>query len=196
LKLPFTVSRTELQQFASPDVRFGGFGPLFSGALLLALATLALLPWPRRRLRVCVGLLVLAGSILVSVLAFSEAWWARLAPQLGLLPALIALAGMLALRPRWQGWVPRALLVTLCLNSGLVLGAHAVLAVRQSAAAQRQLDMLRAARTPVAVSDLDGFPGVRYRLERAGVAFYETQSLPCGEAEQESLTLDLYACRP
>jgi hypothetical protein len=197
-KLPFTVSRGELKQFVSPDVRFGGFGPLFSGGLLLALATLALLVPVRRRVVPYAGMLVLTGLVVVSVLAFSEGWWPRLAPQLGLAPALIAIVGLLAIRQRLWRRVPQALIVVLCLNSVLVFAAHATLAGQQSFDSQRQLAGLRqaAAGTAIPVPDLDGFPGVRYRLERAGIPYYETDSLPCPENRQEPLLLELHTCRP
>lgn len=35
-KLPFTISKSELHAFGIPDVRIGGFGPLFGGAVILA----------------------------------------------------------------------------------------------------------------------------------------------------------------
>ncbi|HSJ12794.1 MAG TPA: hypothetical protein VK939_00170 [Longimicrobiales bacterium] len=195
-KLPFTFARWEWGQFASPDVRLGGFGPLFSGALLLALATFVLLPFRRRRLRSWADLLVLAGLLVVSVLSFSGAWWARLAPQLGFVPVLIGIVGLHLVRQAGYRWVPRALIVVLCLNSVGVLAAHVSFAVGQSAVSHRQLAALRALDTAVPVPDLEGFPGVRYRLERAGVRYYETASLPCPEELQEPLTLDLLICRP
>jgi hypothetical protein len=80
----------------------------------------------------------------------------------------------------------------------LVFAAHATLAGQQSFDSQRQLAGLRqaAAGTAIPVPDLDGFPGVRYRLERAGIPYYETDSLPCPENRQEPLLLELHTCRP
>ncbi len=41
LKIPFTVSRDELEAFTDTNAKQGGFGPLFGGAILLAFFVLA-----------------------------------------------------------------------------------------------------------------------------------------------------------
>ncbi|HSJ06680.1 MAG TPA: hypothetical protein VK936_08260, partial [Longimicrobiales bacterium] len=194
-KVPFRVSRNELSQFAAPDVRFGGFGPLFSGGLLLALATLALLlREPRRRVLPHAGPLLMAVVIGLSTLSFSEAWWARLAPQLAFAPVLVGVAGLAALARQRTEWLPRALILVLCLNSVLVFGAHGYFAIAQSEASRRQLRDIRAAGAEIAVPDLDGFPGLRHRLQRAGVTFREVDALPCGAEDRLVLTLEIEAC--
>jgi hypothetical protein len=186
-KIPFTFSRGELREFVSPDVRLGGFGPLFSGALLLMLATLFILPRRRSRLLPFAGMFVLAAAIVISVLAFPEAWWARLAPQLAFVPALVGVAGLSLVRHRPGSYAPAALIVVLCINSVLVFGAHAVLSLQRSSASQAQYEGLRDRTAPVLIQGLSGFPGVRYRLERAGIAYRETQTLPCPEARRQDL---------
>ena len=94
LKLPCTVSLTEIKHFASPDVRVGGFGPLFGGALLLAIVVSGLLLWryPGRRCEHN-GQIVLMALIGAKTLLFSETWWARFAPQLWLIPTMAGLLG-------------------------------------------------------------------------------------------------------
>src|SRR5207249_1915485 len=77
LKLPSTFSVDEIQAFAFPDVRMGGFGPLFSGAIILSIVILVVLFWKSGwRLLCAAHLLVLMGLILISALSFSESWWA------------------------------------------------------------------------------------------------------------------------
>ena len=46
---PFTFSLVEIEQCGFPDMRVGGFGPLFSGALVLSIIISALLIWRYRR---------------------------------------------------------------------------------------------------------------------------------------------------
>jgi hypothetical protein len=186
-KIPFTFSRGELREFVSPDVRLGGFGPLFSGALLLMLATLIALPRRRRRLAPFAGMFVLAAAIVISVLVFPEAWWARLAPQLAFLPALVGIVGLSLIRRGPGSYAPAALILVLCANSALVFGAHATLSLQRSSASRAQYEALRHRTAPISVAELDGFPGVRYRLERAGVAYREAETLPCPEAHWQQL---------
>lgn len=78
-RLPFTAWRWQRRY----DPRFSGFGPL-----TLEIAILTLLVWLSRGAKMTtVGI-----AVLVSALATEAAWWARLTPQLWILPAL-ALVG-------------------------------------------------------------------------------------------------------
>jgi hypothetical protein len=117
-KLPFTLSKQELYIFFNTEPRYGGFGPLF-GSILLSVIVLYVLV--RRAVKpevwgVGAGLAVL---VIFSVLPNPEAWWARLAPQLWLVP--IVLLTVLALgASKWPRWFAAALVLLLLGNSILV----------------------------------------------------------------------------
>jgi hypothetical protein len=196
-QIPFVPGRGELSAFAAPDVRVGGFGPLFSGGLVLAGATLLLLGLGirGRRARRIAHLVVLSVVVTVSVLAFGETWWARLGPQLAFVPLLLGVAGLLALRRTSWRIVPAVLVVVLALNSALVGAAHALHAWRQSGHTHEQLSQLAASTQPVPLLNLAAFPGLRLRLERAGVQYQEVVELPCPAAEHEAVGgLEVYTC--
>lgn len=116
IKIPLTMTRKELVAYWAPDTRVAGMGPLFGGALLIAFPLAVALVVPQR-LRVdlrarfaALGLMIVA----VTVLANGEAWWARLAPQLWLLPVIVVAAALLAdaTRPlRLAGWLLAGLLM-------------------------------------------------------------------------------------
>jgi hypothetical protein len=194
-KVPFTFSPGELKEFASADVRLGGHGPLFSGALILTLAALILLLRRPQRFMAIADLLVLAGLILVSVLPVSEAWWARLAPHLGFVPVLLGVAAIRVVRERPYSHLPRALIIVLCVNSVLVFTAHASLSLLRHSTAHRELVGLREAAAPLPISNLAEFPGLRQRLERVGIGYYDAPLLPCPEDQWQNLGgLDVYTC--
>ncbi len=90
LKIPFTYSQTELYQLIVPDLRIGGFGPLFGGILLISLIIIIIglyfLFKKDRNLFIIISLLLL--SIIIFVIVLDEAWWARYLPQLYLLPVI------------------------------------------------------------------------------------------------------------
>ncbi len=67
----------------SADTRFSGFGPLFSGLLILT----ALLALFLRHTQAW----VMIAAIMASIFITEAAWWARLAPQFWLVPILIVL---------------------------------------------------------------------------------------------------------
>lgn len=87
-KVPFQIKEGELFAFYNPDVRLGGFGPLFSGILLLSSGLLIYWAITRQGNR---NLYAIPLLILASVLANPEAWWARYAPQLWLVPVVAAI---------------------------------------------------------------------------------------------------------
>lgn len=135
IKVPFMLSRKELTAYWAPDTRVAGLGPLFGGSLLVALL-LASAAATRRELRrdervrfAFAGLAI----VTVTLLANGESWWARLAPQLWLIPVIIA--GALALADstralRGAGWLLAGLLIA---NVAIVGGMGL----------SRQMDMTR-----------------------------------------------------
>jgi len=95
LKIPFTVSPEELRAAGGVDVRLAGFGPFFSGSILLTLGT-AILLFVRRAecgpaARV---LLFVAAGLLVSVILMPQNWWARYVPQFWFVPVCVAAAAL------------------------------------------------------------------------------------------------------
>ncbi|MCB9397527.1 MAG: hypothetical protein H6510_06925 [Acidobacteria bacterium] len=96
----------------SVDARYGGFGPWFSGILLLSLAAVF---WTRARTWLVFGV-----WIVLTAIAFPEAWWARYVPQIGLLPGVVVL-GLMASGGKWRlfgGWL---LSLIILVNAGMVL---------------------------------------------------------------------------
>jgi hypothetical protein len=80
LKPPFAMTRRELRVFdeLTPDPRAGGFGPQFSGAMLLAGIGCTALLFLRQPIY-GPGLFLALAAVLSSY--FSQLWWARWTPQ-------------------------------------------------------------------------------------------------------------------
>lgn len=94
LKLPFTT--TVDQFFINYDTRLGGFGFLFSGILIIAvLLALYLFFVKSFQLHLKIYLFVLVG-ILCTVAINPASWWARLSPQIWLIPIAIIVFGLLS----------------------------------------------------------------------------------------------------
>lgn len=85
----FVLPFTRISPESGVDKRFNGFGPLFSGILLLALLQQGLL-W--RQWFWTAAVLSIAASVFIT----SGGWWARLAPQLWLAVALLQLGAFQA----------------------------------------------------------------------------------------------------
>ncbi len=87
-KLPFTIHADELGAFTTVDTRFGGWGPLFGGALIVAGLIVAIGVATRRA--GAGALALLTGAVALSALVIPFGAYARYSPQLWLvcLPAL------------------------------------------------------------------------------------------------------------
>ncbi len=191
LKLPWQVDRDEWTVFQAPDVRTGGFGPLFPAALVLSLALLVMgvwrggaAPW----ITVAITLI-----IILSVLPVYACWWARYAPQVWLVP-LVALGflGGAAKKPIWLlSWLVPLILganvagiatVNFCGNLDATRGTASDLAELRSHA-------------PFKVT-FGNFRSYRFRLQEAGIPFAEVEgNLKCDPEvqENENLCIEHYA---
>ncbi|HTP25339.1 MAG TPA: hypothetical protein VMK12_06725, partial [Anaeromyxobacteraceae bacterium] len=173
LKLPFTVVGDEATKFHAPDVRVGGLGPLFGGALMLGVLVLVLAfgaPGTPFALFAAVG-------IVLTVFITGEGWWARLAPQLWLVPLVLVAPGLVAHR-RVVRVIAAGVLVAVAADAAVVGVNQWNRNTPVQAAVRSQLAQLRAG-GPVEV-DLGPHKAAGERLTEAGVHWTETRVLHCG----------------
>lgn len=175
-KRPFSLSKQEVFAFFTTDVRYGGFGPWFGGILLLTLVSLPFTLHGRMpRLIAGVGVLVA-----MTVLVNPEAWWARLSPQLWLVPPLLILIAVLN-RKKWLRLGAAAVLVALLGNALLVGGANWGRAIQKNLAFRSQLAQLNP--TPDALPwvsiPLRFRMATESRLQNLGIAYRLTDRLVC-----------------
>jgi hypothetical protein len=141
LKVPFTLSPSEIRAAGGPDVRIAGFGPLFSGAILVALGTGIAAAAINKRQRLLLGALIVAAALLGLALIFPQNWWARYVPYLWLVPVCVALAALASNDVRFKA-AGLLLVGVLGANAGLVGLSSAYLSAKWSADASRQIAQL------------------------------------------------------
>ncbi|HMD86958.1 MAG TPA: hypothetical protein VKO18_19895 [Terriglobia bacterium] len=186
LKLPWQVDQGEWTVFQAPDVRTGGFGPLFPAALVLSWAFLAMGMWQGGA-----GSWATAAAMLIiiaSVLPVSACWWARYAPQVWLVP-LVALGflGSMVERPLLHrlSWLVSLILVANVAGVAMVNFRANLDATRGTVA---DLAELRShAPFKVAFGNIRSY---RFRLQEAGIRFIEDEGkLKCDPEVQENENL-------
>lgn len=184
LHIPFTMSEHEYSsRFWGADIRLGGWGVLFSGALTLGLLGLLLLFFVPAKPR-NIGL-VLLGAIAVSVLVNPEAWWARFAPQwylVALIPGALLLFGT-RLPVRAFGSI---IILVLLTNSSLVGKAYYPFNKEITVEHHEFLGLIVGVNQPIIVY-FGAFPSNRIRLQEAGIPFRAVENasqLPCAEPHQ------------
>jgi hypothetical protein len=176
LKLPFTVVGDEATKFHDPEVKVSGFGPFFGGALVLSVVAFLLARGQQGTL--AAGLC--GATLLGTVLLTAEGWWARIAPQLWLVPFVLALPALVSPGRRRSRAVGMGVLLAL-LADVAVVGANYVSRNRQKQARIRQeLADLRRSVDPVPVY-FGIQPAVGERLTQGGVRWREVHdSSGCG----------------
>ena len=190
LKVPFTIVGDEATKFHAPDVRLGGFGPLFSGALLAAAGAVLL-----ASRRTAVRAVAVSVALLATVLVTAEGWWARFAPQLWLLPLALALAPLACPRRRAARWAGTLVLVVLAADAGLVIANNASRNRGLQREVRQQLARLAAAPEPVPVW-LGFNEAASVRLDEAGVRWRAVARLPCAAPEPLAGTVSAQVCPP
>src|SRR5262249_34674710 len=197
LKLPFTFSRDEIRAFAFPDVRLGGFGPLFSGAIVLGVAILVVLFWKYRwRLMGAAHLFVLMGLVLISAVCVQENWFARYVPQVWILPLIATILALLITRHWLSRGLALAMLLLLSTNNLLISYKYTTFTLKYSLAAARQLRTLKKQEEPI-LAKFGFFNAIRYRFDREGTRYIEVETLPCAKDKQERVILSpVFICMP
>ncbi|MDR1850051.1 MAG: hypothetical protein LBQ75_08420 [Zoogloeaceae bacterium] len=120
LKIPFKFSKRKLKRavknFYWPDVRWGGWGPLFGEVFLVTLVCLLMRYSKIKEYAPLVFLLAVLSII------NPESWWARYNPQLHTFVAVSLL--ILYIKDQKSRWVANTMFAILIVNSFLLLGAH------------------------------------------------------------------------
>lgn len=122
LMWPFDVGWKDFSMYYFHDVRISGFGPLFSGVLLLSLVLLGIVFF-RPAIPRIVLILTLCAIVLPLFMSI-HTWWARYGPQLWWLPITGIIAGLAFSDRRWIKGIAYSLAAILLLNTALIAMVH------------------------------------------------------------------------
>ena len=180
LMWPFTTRLADLHAYCYHETRVAGFGPFFSGALLISLG---LAGWSLWRLKSSRWILILAASTIVGSLMVSvHMWWPRFGPQFWLLPVLPTIFIF------WDGQSRRAmgmawlLMVLLLVNAGIVAGVHLTWETKASEKLRQQLIALRQSGSEIEICFNNFSRSGEERLKAWGIPYQEKsrKELPDG----------------
>jgi len=170
LKLPLTLKMVDLKSFWRPDVRVAGFGPWFSGIIIIALVMLAIFIARGYRDRRFKDAIFILGTLLLTVAIMPESWWARYIPQLWYIPIFLLLAFELIL-PAQRKWLRNSLYFALIVNvsfSSIVIIQNAIISTQ----IKYQLAVLEASKERILI-DFHDSPPLRARLREHGIPYNE-----------------------
>lgn len=168
-KTPFTINKTDLLESMDIEAPLSGFGPFYSGALIIALIALTIAGFSNIKSTAFkfTGITLLV--LMVTVMIVPDNWWSRFVPQMWLLPVVILL--MLWFINFKGSTILRGVLVAaLVLNvlwGALILPAG----ILNNVVIDHQLDQLKALDKPVYLEycNYRCFTSNRVRLTEAGI---------------------------
>jgi hypothetical protein len=181
LMWPFTARLEDLYAYKYHETRVAGFGPFFSGCLILAfllglilMVTMRAARWP---------LVLMSAAVICSLLLSRHLWWPRYGPQLWLLPILPV---AFAFRQRVSGVklvLARVIFFVLIANTAIVSWVRLQWETNASITSRQQLKQMRDSGQVYEVQTnrfIDSWP---VRLREANVGFVDvgTMKLPDGQ---------------
>ncbi len=92
LKIPFTTSIEEIENYSIPDIRMSGFGPLFSGIFILSLiGTIYIIVRfiKAKNWNLLIPYLIILGITFILILALDGGYWARYIPYFYAIPMIV-----------------------------------------------------------------------------------------------------------
>ncbi len=173
LKIPLTFDREEIRAFSDPDVRVGGWGPLFGGMSLFAVAILGITAV--RRPRWAAMLVVALGPLVLSVVINPYCWKIRYVPQSWIIPLVVATAALASRSGRIEKALAWALLAASCANAVLVGWGHFPMVINHSNYLRQRLLELGHRRQALELN-LEPYRSNRARLAELGIDFTEVRN--------------------
>jgi 4-amino-4-deoxy-L-arabinose transferase-like glycosyltransferase len=141
LMWPFTARPADLFYYRYHGTRVAGFGPFFSGALLISLGLAVWMLWQPGVFRWVAALVAL--TIVSSLLISPHLWWPRYGPQLWLLPIVPVVFVFWGACSRWAVGVAWLLVALLVLNAGMVAAVRMAWETKATQTLRWQLIELR-----------------------------------------------------
>lgn len=172
IKLPFSFNVKEWIVFKSHDVRIGGFGPLWSGILMLFLvggAIVLIRKHPQHPLGK--WFVVIIGFLCVSIFIHPEGWYTRYVPQFWLMPIIAAFL-LFQLRDKKLDLLAQFILIIMSVNLAGVAAVSMSSDIILSQEIKSQMKWLHKIDQPV-YATFNLFDANRFRMEDAGIDYTE-----------------------
>lgn len=172
LKIPFTFRESELQ--LAWDQRIGGFGPFYSGILILSFALLiTIFNGIRKENRQYLLFLIMV--TLITIFLISEAWWLRYVPQLWMLSFIIIVFYELSEKRFLSRIIVYSIYLFLIINISLIFGKTMRWNSIVTKSIDAQLDKIVNERKPLIVN-FRSFASNRKRLSEHNISYSETKT--------------------
>lgn len=189
LKIPFTMSKIELKNYIIPDIRMGGFGPLFSGIFIISTATfiIVLIDFIKnKKYNQLIQYLIITIISTVMVFALDGGYWARYVPYIYFI-TVMNLVYLLEKNKKYTRILSIIMVICFTINSLSVLCIQSKNYISNSKYIKTQLvafknyakeEEEKGNNQPIQIKLIDiAYQGVEYNVDDLKVKFEINQSL-------------------
>lgn len=186
LAWPFAISTSDWKAYHYHETRMAGFGPLFSGILILSFLLAIWLFFYRKSVR---SLLLLFTAAILTCFAFSKHfWWPRFAPQLWVLPMIPVILAFSVPMPKRASVYTWILAGLIGINGLIVLSVHLSWETRSTITFRQQLEQLHASNTAIEL-DYKWFKrSIEERLNKYQIQYKKVPSKELKKGPHDTLT--------
>lgn len=178
LKIPFTLSKEEINNYKIPDIRMAGFGPLFSGAVVIGTLTTIIMFVDfikNKRWKELTIFSLIMGTIVCLIVALDGNYWARYIPYFYVLP-IINLAYLARKKEKLSKVLETLIIITLLVNSLTITYIALKGYIENTRYARNNLKTVRltseSQEEPIKIKlNHMGLQGVLYNLDDLGINF-------------------------
>jgi len=172
-KIPFTINKDDILSARDGQQELSGFGPFFSGILLISLLVFAVILASYRKAPIFTYLLALMLVTIFTVLITPYSWWARYVPQFWLVPAIILCLAELLL-PAGRRWLVVILYLSTLINVAWAL-LNPIFNISSTARINYQMSQIKSLHQPVKIKFCmhEAISSNRIRFEEWGIPTME-----------------------
>lgn len=175
LKVPFTIEEGEIENYSIPDIRVGGFGPLYSGIFIITIGIMVAICIDYIRNKKYNSLIlygIVVGVSAVLLIALDGSYWARYIPYVYLI-SIINLAYLFEKNGKVSNIIGIIFALIMVINSGLILYTSAKSYIGNSRYVKNNLIQFEEyakdmEEVPIKLN-LDAYQGVQYNLDDLGI---------------------------
>ena len=138
LAVPFVSTFTSWNAYRFHETRIAGFGPFFSGLLILSLIYLLYYIKVNRKVRLLV--FCIYGAIISSLLISKHFWWARFAPQIWFLLIVPLILGILSKKNKKLNY---SLIFATIINAVIVIYIHTSWEITNTLKFKKELSLIK-----------------------------------------------------
>ena len=175
LKIPFTIQEGEIENYNIPDIRVGGFGPLYSGIFIITIGIMVAICVDCIRNKKYNNLImygIIVGVSAILLIALDGSYWARYIPYVYLI-SIINLAYLFEKKGKVANIIGIILALIMFVNSGLVLYTATKNYIGNSRYVKNnmiQFEEYAKEKEEVPIKlNLDAYQGVQYNLDDLGI---------------------------